>query len=63
MALAWRYVCHRLTSPREAVIDRMFLVGEVQAVIDGLVQAFAKLRSSPAWEEDVEPSIRAWLQD
>ena len=47
----------------EAVIDRMFLVGEVQAVIDGLVQAFAKLRSSPAWEEDVEPSIRAWLQD
>jgi hypothetical protein len=22
-----------------------------------------RLRSSPAWEEDVEPSIRAWLQD
>lgn len=45
----------------EAVIDRMFLVEEAQTVIDGLIQAFAKVRGRAAWVDDIEPAIRSWL--
>lgn len=45
----------------EAVIDRMFLVEEVQMIIDGLIQAFTKIRGAAAWEDDTKPAIRAWL--
>lgn len=45
----------------EAVVDRMFLIEEAQVVIDGLIQAFAKVRGSSAWSREVLPSIQAWL--
>lgn len=45
----------------EAVVDRMFLIEEVQFILDGLLQAFAAVRASPRWRDEVLPRMRAWL--
>lgn len=45
----------------EAVVDRMFLIEEVQFILDGLLRTFAAVRSSSRWRDEVLPAVRAWL--
>lgn len=45
----------------EAVRDRMFLYEEAHLVVGALFRVFAALRTSPEWEAEVLPELRAWV--
>jgi hypothetical protein len=45
----------------EVVYERIHLYDELCFVLGGLMQAFSALRTSDAWEEEVLPSLHAWI--
>jgi hypothetical protein len=45
----------------ERFYERMQLVEELEAMIGGLLETFVRLRTSPAWERDALPAMRAWV--
>ncbi len=59
---------HRVSLPQvvggdaeEALLDRMFLYEELDAILGGLVRVFVTERSGPDWDEVLLPELRAWV--
>jgi len=46
----------------EQFYERMYLVEELEAVVNALYLKFVAVRLSTAWEERVLPAIRAWVR-
>lgn len=45
----------------ERFYERMQLIEELEAMLGGLFERFARLRASPAWEREALPALRAWV--
>jgi len=44
-----------------AIFDRMFFYEELNSILGGLVRRFSDERISDAWELEVVPAVRAWI--
>jgi recombination associated protein RdgC len=47
----------------EAFLERMDLVGQLEAALYGLYSLFLRLRLGAAWERDALPILRGWTQE
>ena len=49
-------------SEAEAIMDRMTRYDELAYIVEQLFQVFCEERTSAAWEQSIEPALRAWVQ-
>ena len=47
----------------ERFYERMYLIEELEKMVDSLYERFLSLRLSPVWETQVLPMIRRWVAD
>ncbi len=45
----------------EVLYDRMYLLEELSFIEAGLLQRFARERTSPGWRDETLPAMRAWV--
>lgn len=47
----------------EQFYERMFLLEDLEAMLDALWEEFLVLRLSPAWQSEIVPAIRGWVHE
>jgi len=45
----------------ERLLERLYLLEELDGMIEGLYRKFLEIRLSPAWEKEELPAIRSWV--
>lgn len=47
----------------ERFYERMYLIEELEKMVDALYERFLQIRLSPQWDTDVLPMMRGWVKD